>query len=142
MGGGGAGKNESEGLKVQPLQKNQRYNSEGIYSYNTKIADLDFRFRSISKRGSYSMTSNKHYNYALRTLEICYDFYETSPAPPDAPREWLHSPPQCDRCNRVTALIRGGERDTFIQLCSSCHSQHTGNQVQNLSYDDHTWKLS
>ena len=35
------------------------------------------------------MTSNKHYNYALRMLEMCYDFYETSPAPPDVPRGWL-----------------------------------------------------
>ena len=56
------------------------------------------------------MTSNKHYNYALRMLELCYDFHESSPVPPGAPREWLHPPPQCDRCNRVTALFRGGER--------------------------------
>ena len=138
MGRSGAGNRERERLKVQPLWENLRYDSEGIYSYNTKIADLDFRFRTISKRGSYSMTSNKHYNYALRTLSSCYDFYESSPAPPETPREWLHPPSQCDRCNRVTALIRGGERDTFVQLCSSCHSQHTGTQVQNLSYDDHT----
>jgi hypothetical protein len=81
---------KGKGLKFNRYGKNLRYNSEGIYSYNTKIADLDFRFRSVSKRSSYSATSNKHYNYALRTLSSCYDFYETSPAPPDAPREWLH----------------------------------------------------
>ena len=77
------------GLKFNRYRKNLRYNSEGIYSYNTKIADLNFWFRSVSKRGSYSMTSNKHYNYALRMLEMCYDFYESSPSPPGMPREWL-----------------------------------------------------
>ena len=82
---------KGKGLKFNRYGKNLRYNSEGIYSYNTKIADLNFCFRSVSKRGSYSMTSNKHYNYALRMLEMCYDFYEASPSPPGTlPREWLH----------------------------------------------------
>ena len=81
---------KGKGLKFNRYGKNLRHNSEGIYSYNAKIADLDFRFRRVSKRGSYSMTSNKNYNYALRTLEMCYDFHESSPAPPDVPREWLH----------------------------------------------------
>ena len=89
MGRSGAGDRKRKRIKVQPLRENLRYNSEGIYNYNTKIADLDFRFRTISKRGSYSVTNNKDYNYALRTLNLCYDFYESSPAP-DAPREWLH----------------------------------------------------
>ena len=45
----------------------------------------------MSKRDSYSMTSNKHYNYELRMLEESYDFYEASPTPPGMlPREWLH----------------------------------------------------
>ena len=61
-----------------------------VYSYNTKIADLNFCFRSVSKRGSYSMTSNKHYSYALRMLKSCYDSYEASAAHSGMPREWLH----------------------------------------------------
>ena len=77
------------GLKFNRYRKNLRYNSEGSYSYNTKIADLNFCFRSVSKRGSYSMTSSKHYNYALRMLEMCYDFCEVSPAPPGAPTHRL-----------------------------------------------------
>ena len=81
---------KGKGLKLNRYGKHLRYNSTGIYSYNTKIADLDFRFRAVSKRGNYSMTSNKHYNDALRMLELCYDFHECSPAPSGAPREWLH----------------------------------------------------
>ena len=81
---------KGRGLTMSRFCEYLRYNSEGVYSYNTKIADWDFNFRTIRKRGSYSMTSNKHYNYALRMLEMCYEFNEISPAPPGMPREWLH----------------------------------------------------
>ena len=80
---------KGKGLKFNRYGKTLRYNSEGIYSYNTKIADLDFRFRTVSKRGSYSVTNTKHNNYTPRMLESCYDFHESSPVPSGAPREWL-----------------------------------------------------
>ena len=81
---------KGKGLKMNRYGTNLRYNSEGVYSYNTKIADLDWNLRKISKRGTCSKTSSKHYNYAKSMLEMCYDFTEVSPAPPGAPREWLH----------------------------------------------------
>ena len=81
---------KGKGLKMNRYGTNLRYNSEGVYSYNTKTADLDWNLRKISKRGTWSKTSSKHYNYAKSMLETCYDFAEVSPAPPGAPREWLH----------------------------------------------------
>jgi hypothetical protein len=80
---------KGKGLKMPKYCKNLRYNSEGIYSYNTKIADLNFAFKTISKRGHWNPTSSKHYNYAKRMLEICYDFNEISPAPTGGPVTYL-----------------------------------------------------
>lgn len=78
------------GLKFLRYGKNLRYTSEGIYSYNTKIADLDLNFKTIRRRGTWSKTSSKHYNYALRILSDAYGFNEVSPAPPGIPREFIH----------------------------------------------------
>ncbi len=48
----GAGEAERNKLKVSPLrEKNLRYNSKGIYCYNTKIANSDFNSRSIERVG-------------------------------------------------------------------------------------------
>ncbi len=54
--------------------KNLRYNSEGIYSYGTKIASLDLRQRTIQKMGYWSPTTSKHFNYAAKLLDMCCDF--------------------------------------------------------------------
>ena len=59
--------------------KNLRYDSEGIYSYGTKIASLDLGRRTIQKLGYWSPTSSAHYNYAKRMLGERYDFYEIDP---------------------------------------------------------------
>ena len=80
---------KGKGLKMNRYGANLRYNSEGLHSYNTKIADLDFNFRTISQRGYWSPTSSKHYNYAKQMLEMCYEFCEVSPAPPGAPVQRL-----------------------------------------------------
>ncbi len=73
---------EKEKLLKFPLYtKNLRYNSEGIYSYKTKIASLDFRDRSIQKLGSWSPTTTKHYHYAKLILHRCYGFEEIEPVP-------------------------------------------------------------
>ncbi len=61
-------------LKFLRYGKNLRYNSEGIYSYGNKIANLDLRQRTIQKLGYWSPTSSKNYNYAAHVLDICYDF--------------------------------------------------------------------
>jgi hypothetical protein len=85
---------KGKGLKMPRYGKNLRYNADGIYSYKTKIADLDFGFRTIRQRGYWSPTSSKHYNYAKRMLEICYDFKEDSPAPLGGPAQYLMTPTQ------------------------------------------------
>ncbi len=56
--------------------KNQRYGSEGIYNYGTEVANLNLGRRTIRKMDYWSPVSSKHYNYAARMLELCYDFYE------------------------------------------------------------------
>ena len=81
-----------EVLKFQRYTKNLKYNSEGIYSRNVKIANLDIRNRTIQKRGYWSQTTTKHYNYAKRVLNLCYGFEEIEPAPAGGPSEFLHPP--------------------------------------------------
>ena len=61
-------------LKFDRYCKNLRYNSEGIYSYGTKIADLDLGQRTILKLGHWSPTTSKHFNYAAKLLDMSYDF--------------------------------------------------------------------
>jgi hypothetical protein len=80
---------KGKGLKFPRFGQNLRYNSEGIYSYNTKIADLDFAFRTIRQRGYWSPTSSRHYKYAKGWLLIHYDFHEISPAPLGGPVQHL-----------------------------------------------------
>ena len=80
---------KGKGLKMKRYCKHLRYNSEGVYSYNTKIAELDFNFKTISKLGYWSPTSSKHYNYAKRMLESSYDFKEDGPAPTGGPVQML-----------------------------------------------------
>ena len=69
---------KGKGLEMNRYCKNLRYNSIGIYSFKTKIADLDFNFRTISQRGYRSPISSKHYNYAKRMLEMHYGFNEVN----------------------------------------------------------------
>ena len=83
---------KGKGLKFPKYTKNLRYNSEGIYSYNVKIANLDIRDRTIQKRGYWSQTTTKHYNYAKYVLNLCYGFEEIEPAPVGGPSEYLHKP--------------------------------------------------
>ena len=68
-------------LKFPRNTKNLRYNSEGIYSYNEKIANVNCMNRTIQKRGYWSKTTTKHYNYAKRILKLCYGFEEVEPEP-------------------------------------------------------------
>ena len=65
---------KGKALKFLRYGKNLRYNSEGIYSYGTKIAHLNLKQKTIQKMGYWSPTSSKHYNYAAHLLDICYDF--------------------------------------------------------------------
>ena len=75
----------TRGLKFPRYGKNLRYNSEGIYSYGAKIANLDLREKTIQRIGYWSQTSSKHYNYAGTLLNICYNFNEKPPTASDVP---------------------------------------------------------
>ena len=65
---------KGKGLKLMRHGKNLRYNSEGIYSYGTKTANLDLEQRTIQKMDYWSPTNSKRFNYAAHLLDICYDF--------------------------------------------------------------------
>ena len=56
-------------MRMPRFTKNLSVDREGIYSYGTKIAELDMPSRSILKLGYYSPTSSRHYNYMLRYLQ-------------------------------------------------------------------------
>jgi hypothetical protein len=56
-------------MKMPRFTKNLRVDREGIYSYGTKIAQLDIPTRSIIRTGYYSPTSSRHYNYMRNHLE-------------------------------------------------------------------------
>ena len=60
------------------FRKNLKFDSEGIYSYGSKIANLDLKQRTIQKLGYCSPMSSKHYNYAVHVLDICYDFRQVA----------------------------------------------------------------
>ena len=72
-------KEKGKGLKFIRYRKKLRYDSEGIYSYGTKIANLDLGRRTIQTLGYWSPTSSKHFNYAVHLLDICYDFRMIDP---------------------------------------------------------------
>jgi hypothetical protein len=63
-------------LKFPIYRKNLRYDSDGVYSYCTKIAELSMGKRTIQKLGYYSPTSSRHYNYSKNLLETNYHFRE------------------------------------------------------------------
>ena len=63
-------------LKLPRYEKNLKYNFDGLYSYNTRIAHLDMPRKTIIKIGRWSVTSATHYNYARRFLKDTYGFRE------------------------------------------------------------------
>ena len=63
-------------LKLPRFQANLRYNFDGLYSYNTRIAQLDLPHRTIIKGGKWFRASTTHYNFARRFLEDTYGFQE------------------------------------------------------------------
>ena len=80
---------KQRGLKFPRYGQNLRYNSEGIFSYGVRIANLDLKEKSIQRRGYWSPTSSKHYNYAGQILEAAYGFVQKPDAPTGQPIEIL-----------------------------------------------------
>jgi hypothetical protein len=50
-------------VKLPRFQKNLKYNFDGLYSYNTRIALLDLPHRTITKLGRWSLTCTTHCNH-------------------------------------------------------------------------------
>ena len=63
-------------VKLPRYRQNLKYNFDGLYSYNTRIALLDLPSMTIVKLGKWSHTSTVHYNYTRRLLEDRYGFRE------------------------------------------------------------------
>ena len=68
--------NKGRFLKFPRFKANLRYNFDGLYSYHTKIADINMQDRTIKMLGKWSVTSTRHYNYARNFLEDAYGFRE------------------------------------------------------------------
>ena len=69
-------RNKGTFMKFPPFKTNLRYNFDGLYSYNTKIAHINMPNRTIMMLGKWSVTSTTHYNYARNFLEDAYGFRE------------------------------------------------------------------
>ncbi len=56
--------------------KNMQYDSFFVYSYDTAVIKLNWKHRTAKRLGRWSKTTSTHMNYAIRMLEMCYDFKE------------------------------------------------------------------
>jgi hypothetical protein len=53
---------------IDRYKKNLRYDHEYIYSYNTKVAEIDHKNRVVKPLGWWSPTTSKHINYVAKEL--------------------------------------------------------------------------
>ena len=56
--------------------KNLKYDSFFVYSYHTAVIKLNLKHKTALRLGKWSRTTSTHMNYAIRTLEMCYNFKE------------------------------------------------------------------
>ena len=56
--------------------KNLRYDAFFVYSYDTAVIQLNLKDRTAKRLGRWSQTTSRHMNYAIRMLELSYDFKE------------------------------------------------------------------
>ncbi len=63
-------------MKLPRFHKSLKYNFDGHWTYNSKIALLDLPARAVVKLGKWSLTITTHYNYARRLLEDHHGFQE------------------------------------------------------------------
>ena len=69
-------KKSGRGLTFFYFRENLKYDSEGVYSYGSKIARIDLKQKTIQKIGPLAPLHNHHYIYAKHMFQICYDFRE------------------------------------------------------------------
>ena len=65
-----------EKLKFPKYTKTLSYNSEGIYNFEKKIANLDLNDKTIQARGYWNPIKSKRYNYVKIILHDRYGFKE------------------------------------------------------------------
>ena len=56
--------------------KNLRYDSFFVYSYDTAVIKINWKHKTALRLGKWSRTTSTHMNYAIRMLEISYNFKE------------------------------------------------------------------
>ncbi len=56
--------------KFQKYTQNLRYDDEFVYSYQTKVAKIDFINNTLCRLGYWSQTISKHINYAADRLGL------------------------------------------------------------------------
>lgn len=56
--------------KFKKYTENLGYDSSFIYSYGTKVAEIDNRNKTAKKLGYWSATTSKHINYACNELGL------------------------------------------------------------------------
>ena len=67
-------KNKKE--KFDRYCKNLRYDSFFVYSYDTAVIKINWKRKTALRLGKWSRTTSTHMNYAIRMLEMCYNFKE------------------------------------------------------------------
>ena len=65
---------KSKKLKLPRFERNLRYDLNGLYSFKTLIAELNFENKTIKRLGWWSMTSSTHYNWVCKYLREQFDF--------------------------------------------------------------------
>ena len=63
-------------IKFDRFCKNLRYDAFFVYSYDTAVIQINLKDRTSKRLGKWSATTTRHMNYAIRMLEMCYDFTE------------------------------------------------------------------
>ena len=56
--------------------KNLKSDSFFVYSYDTEVIKLNWKHKTALRLGKWSRTTSTHMNYAIRMLEMCYNFKE------------------------------------------------------------------
>ena len=54
--------------------KNLKYDSFFVFSYDTAVIKLNWKHKTALRLGKWSRTTSTHMNYAIRMLEMCYNF--------------------------------------------------------------------
>jgi len=57
-------------MKFIKYRQNLSYDDFFVYSYGTKVAEIDIKNRTLWRLGYWSQTTSKHINYAAKELNL------------------------------------------------------------------------